>query len=49
MKKAFALIAVLAAMPALASAQDKKTDEKYLTIDTNSIQVVELDPIANEG
>ncbi len=48
MKKTLALITILAALPVTASAQDKKIDERHLTIDTNSIELVELEPVVNE-
>lgn len=50
MKKTFALILSLAFVPVIANAasQDKKADTKQLTIDQSSIELVELEPIANE-
>lgn len=50
MKKIFALIVALAAIPVAANAasQNRKVDTKQFTIDSASIEVVELEPIVNE-
>ena len=51
MKKIFALILALAAIPVVANAasQDPKSDPKQFTIDENTVEVVELTPIPNEN
>ena len=49
MKKTFMLIAALAAFPVLSSAQDTKADPKQYTLDMNSVEIEELEPIVNEG
>jgi hypothetical protein len=49
MKKTFMLIAALAALPVMAFAGDTKVDPKQYTLDMNSVEVEELEPVVNEG